>query len=53
MRTFFDFDDKKTKKKYIKEKYIITKKENIWNEVEESLSAEDKNARNKYIEKEN
>ncbi len=41
MRTFIDFDDKKIEKEYIKEKYIIIKRENICKEVEESLSVED------------
>ena len=53
MRTFIDFDDKKIEKEYIKEKYIITKKENICQEVEEPLSVEDNNQRNNYIQKEN
>ena len=53
MRTFIDFDDKKIEKEYIKEKYIITKKENICQEVEEPLSVEDINKRNNYIQKEN
>ena len=53
MRTFIDFDDKKIEKEYIKEKYIVTKKENICKEVEEPLSVEDKNQRNNYIQKEN
>ena len=53
MKTFVDFDDKKIKKEYIKEKYIITKKENICKEVEESLWIEDINERNNYIQKEN
>ena len=53
MRTFIDFDDKKIEKEYIKEKYIVTKKENICKEVEEPLSVEDNNQRNNYIQKEN
>jgi len=53
MRTFVDFDNKEIQKEYIKEKYIITKKENIWKEVEVPLSAEDQKKRNEYIVKEN
>ena len=55
MRIFVDFDNKEIQKEYIKEKYIVTKKEIICKEVEVPLplSSEEQKKRNKYIEKEN
>ena len=47
MRIFVDFDNKEIQKEYIKEKYIVTKKEIICKEVEVPLSSEEQKKRNK------
>ena len=51
-RIFVDFDDKKTEKEYITEKFSITKKEEESEKKEVSLSPAEVNKRNKIIKEE-